>query len=287
MLRILRSPESLLLGGLREVFFSNRSRLSACFRRKQKELGSLPCQGRRKGVFMRASLAYCGSKRRVTVSNTILPSNYRPISLCNTVYKVVARVILNRIVVVIPKLISKEQVTFIKGRKDVKGVKNILYNFYEWTSQRINKSKSAMLFGKHVGRKKKKSISRIMGFQMIEECLRWLEATSVMKGLARFDYTRLLRGDRKSAMGGREREKGALKSALVVAGGLALAWVTMETAFKPWLDRLRSSIARSDPAADPDDADAAATATLDDSKVVDVVDVEEEVKVIEGSQSSD
>ncbi|PKU60492.1 outer envelope membrane protein 7 [Dendrobium catenatum] len=88
-------------------------------------------------------------------------------------------------------------------------------------------------------------------------------------------------------MGGREREKGALKSALVVAGGLALAWVTMETAFKPWLDRLRSSIARSDPAADPDDADAAATATLDDSKEVDVVDVEEDVKVIEGSQSSD
>ncbi|KAL0922751.1 hypothetical protein M5K25_006766 [Dendrobium thyrsiflorum] len=88
-------------------------------------------------------------------------------------------------------------------------------------------------------------------------------------------------------MGGREREKGALKSALVVAGGLALAWVTMETAFKPWLDRLRSSIARSDPAADPDDADTAATATLDDTKEADVVDVDEEVKVIEGSKSSD
>ncbi|KAH0465980.1 hypothetical protein IEQ34_006083 [Dendrobium chrysotoxum] len=90
-------------------------------------------------------------------------------------------------------------------------------------------------------------------------------------------------------MGGREREKGALKSALVVAGGLALAWVAMETAFKPWLDRLRSAIARSDPAADPDDvdADAAATATLDDTKGPDDVDVEEEVKVIEGSQSSD
>ncbi|XP_020678312.1 uncharacterized protein LOC110096618, partial [Dendrobium catenatum] len=50
------------------------------------------------------------------VSNPILPSNYRPISLCNIVYKVGARVILNRLIVVIPKLISKEQAVFIKGR---------------------------------------------------------------------------------------------------------------------------------------------------------------------------
>lgn len=56
-------------------------------------------------------------------------------------------------------------------------------------------------------------------------------------------------------MGRKEREGGGLKAALVVAGGLALVWLTMETAFKPFLDRVRGSIARSDPARDPDDAD--------------------------------
>lgn len=47
----------------------------------------------------------------------------------------------------------------------------------------------------------------------------------------------------------------ALKRALLVSGGLALAWLTVETAFKPLLDRLRGAISRSDPAHDPDDDD--------------------------------
>ncbi|WOK91977.1 outer envelope membrane protein [Canna indica] len=45
----------------------------------------------------------------------------------------------------------------------------------------------------------------------------------------------------------------ALKKALLVSGGLALAWLTMETAFKPFLDRLRGAISNSDPTRDPDD----------------------------------
>ncbi|XP_020583210.1 outer envelope membrane protein 7-like [Phalaenopsis equestris] len=88
-------------------------------------------------------------------------------------------------------------------------------------------------------------------------------------------------------MGGRDRDRGALKSVLVVAGGLALAWVTMETAFKPWLDRLRSAMARSDPTADPDDVDTADTPTIGDKTEEDVVNVEEEVKTDKGIQSSD
>ncbi|KAG6471495.1 hypothetical protein ZIOFF_068937 [Zingiber officinale] len=47
----------------------------------------------------------------------------------------------------------------------------------------------------------------------------------------------------------------SLKRALLVTGGLALAWLTVETAFKPFLDRLRASISRSDPARDPDEDD--------------------------------
>ncbi|OAY73216.1 hypothetical protein ACMD2_22955 [Ananas comosus] len=41
--------------------------------------------------------------------------------------------------------------------------------------------------------------------------------------------------------GGGDREGGALKTALVVAGGLVLAWLTVETAFKPFLDGIRGS----------------------------------------------
>ncbi|TVU28237.1 hypothetical protein EJB05_19746, partial [Eragrostis curvula] len=61
--------------------------------------------------------------------------------------------------------------------------------------------------------------------------------------------------------GGGAREGNALKTAVIVAGGLALAWVTVETAFRPFLDRLRAAVSRStDPARDPDQEEAAAPA---------------------------
>jgi hypothetical protein len=56
--------------------------------------------------------------------------------------------------------------------------------------------------------------------------------------------------------GGEGREGNALKTAVIVAGGLALAWVTVETAFRPFLDHLRAAVSRSTdqeegPAPDP------------------------------------
>jgi len=63
------------------------------------------------------------------------------------------------------------------------------------------------------------------------------------------------------AKGGGAREGGALKTAVIVAGGLALAWVTVETAFRPFLDRLRGAVSRkTDPARDPDQEEALAAA---------------------------
>ncbi|KAL0904527.1 hypothetical protein M5K25_026651 [Dendrobium thyrsiflorum] len=43
------------------------------------------------------------------------PSNYRTISLCKTIYKLVEKILLNRMVSIIPKLISPNQAAFIKG----------------------------------------------------------------------------------------------------------------------------------------------------------------------------
>lgn len=43
------------------------------------------------------------------------------------------------------------------------------------------------------------------------------------------------------------------KQAFVVFGALALGWLAIELAFKPFLDKARSAMDNSDPARDPDD----------------------------------
>ncbi|KAI0488531.1 hypothetical protein KFK09_028366 [Dendrobium nobile] len=48
--------------------------------------------------------------------NPLLPSNYHPISLCQTNYKVVATMLVNRLKMCMPKMITEEQMAFIPGR---------------------------------------------------------------------------------------------------------------------------------------------------------------------------
>ena len=48
--------------------------------------------------------------------------NYRPISLCNTVYKVVTKIIVARLQPYLDKLISPMQMTFVPGRKGTDNV---------------------------------------------------------------------------------------------------------------------------------------------------------------------
>ncbi|XP_020675414.1 uncharacterized protein LOC110094507 [Dendrobium catenatum] len=50
------------------------------------------------------------------ISNPLSPEGFRPINLCNSIYKVVDKVLLNRLLMVIPKVILEEQVAFLKGR---------------------------------------------------------------------------------------------------------------------------------------------------------------------------
>ncbi|XP_021771342.1 outer envelope membrane protein 7-like [Chenopodium quinoa] len=54
---------------------------------------------------------------------------------------------------------------------------------------------------------------------------------------------------------GSSTRNGSLKQAAIVMGALAFGWLTIELAFKPWLDKARAAIDKSDPAHDPDDDD--------------------------------
>lgn len=51
-----------------------------------------------------------------SVDNPDTPNDYRPISLCNVSYKMVSKLLVNRIKPLLQKIISPEQSAFIQGR---------------------------------------------------------------------------------------------------------------------------------------------------------------------------
>ncbi|KAK9281561.1 hypothetical protein L1049_004464 [Liquidambar formosana] len=54
---------------------------------------------------------------------------------------------------------------------------------------------------------------------------------------------------------GRSAKAGPLKSAAVVFGALAFGWLAIELALKPFLDKARAAMNKSDPTRDPDEVD--------------------------------
>ena len=52
--------------------------------------------------------------------------NYRPINLCNIMYKVITKIIVARLRPFLGKLISPLQTTFVPERKGIYGAENIL-----------------------------------------------------------------------------------------------------------------------------------------------------------------
>ena len=50
------------------------------------------------------------------------PDKFRPIALCNIIYKIISKVIANKLKPLLPVLISPEQSGFMEGRKILDGV---------------------------------------------------------------------------------------------------------------------------------------------------------------------
>ncbi|KAI0511525.1 hypothetical protein KFK09_012155 [Dendrobium nobile] len=75
--------------------------------------------------------------------------------------------------------------------KVVKEIRNILLEFCNWSGQNKNYHKSFILFGKAVKRRKKKIISRLIGFKPVKE-MNYLGVKVALRRLVGADFHNIL-----------------------------------------------------------------------------------------------
>ncbi|KAI0496405.1 hypothetical protein KFK09_022721 [Dendrobium nobile] len=72
------------------------------------------------------------------IKRPLEPSHFRPISFCMTIYKIIAKMLLNRLERVIPKIITVDQVAFTRGRSlsDHVLIAHEVFNKFRWSKSR-------------------------------------------------------------------------------------------------------------------------------------------------------
>lgn len=76
--------------------------------------------------------------------NPSSPKEYRPISLCNVIMKIVTKTITNRMNMIFPELIDEEQSAFVKGRLFADNALIALECFH-WMKKKKKKGKKGMM----------------------------------------------------------------------------------------------------------------------------------------------
>ncbi|XP_020683391.1 uncharacterized protein LOC110100294 [Dendrobium catenatum] len=134
------------------------------------------------------------------VNNVDLPSKFIPISLCQTIYKIVAKVLMNGFKGILPRLISEEQAAFVQGCSisnncasipNVKKVSSILEDYCSWTGQKVNRCKSVILFNKSTPSSTRYRLAKIIGCRKVDE-MEYLGIKFSLKRLIKKDFAPLL-----------------------------------------------------------------------------------------------
>eukprot|EP00253_Pinus_taeda_P035382 PITA_35382 len=95
------------------------------------------------------------------------PDRYRPIALCNVVYKIISKVIANRLKPLLPTLMSKEQTRYVEGRQILNNIiqaHEVVHSLKRNKQAEVSLTKSKIFFF-NTDIAIQRNLSRILDFQ--------------------------------------------------------------------------------------------------------------------------